>query len=292
MSDDLTRIHDIGSIREKWINAQGICTYIELANTDPNWLYQKLNTENKPVSFDKVQAWIDAAKTLISNSHNSHLNAEDDWEEFASFYISYQYNRQVQQPTRTQIVYRTYADHIEANDNQQWEGIEGENLCEWIMNHVKTIVKDKQSYMLNAQQENNFPVAKTDSIYVKITTITIEDSLGKTTEIFAGKPSHSVVYGHSHLRFNFNTESNLSYYTNQNKPLSGKLVLYISEIPHATLIMPPLETDLQFNNQHLNQAIIGPIELRPGLYQIRAVVRLTEKICAFSVIDIPLLQII
>jgi hypothetical protein len=55
----------------------------------------------------------------------------DDWEDVATFYVTYQ---------RKHAVYRTCVDHIEANAAQEWAGIEVESLCQWIQHHLVALV--------------------------------------------------------------------------------------------------------------------------------------------------------
>ncbi len=74
--------------------------------------------------------------------------AGDDWEDVATFYVTYQ---------RKQASYRTCVDHIEANAAQEWAGIEVETLCEWIRCHVVALVGEeavREASEANAEDES------------------------------------------------------------------------------------------------------------------------------------------
>lgn len=118
MSDNLTHIKDIGLAREKWLNEHGIATYADLAKVDPHWLCDQLKTEGKPsVPLEVILGWIGEAislsASLLASSESDNTITKDGWEEFASFYVSYQHQHQHQvqhSPLRTRVVYRTLYD--------------------------------------------------------------------------------------------------------------------------------------------------------------------------------------
>ncbi len=160
MNDDLTRIKDIGPARERWLNGHGIRTYADLAAANADWLCEQLKNDGRPVPLALIDAWIKAAADKVQflsvptqprgatnvipfQRHPSNSRTEDGWEEFASFYVSFQHKQELDEDfTRTRISYRTYADHIEANETQEWPGIEGDGLCRWVLNHVHDILGD------------------------------------------------------------------------------------------------------------------------------------------------------
>ena len=59
--DDLSLISGIGPERHKQLNAAGIHTFSQLANSDPDTLYTTLN---KQVGKAFIILWIDQAKEL------------------------------------------------------------------------------------------------------------------------------------------------------------------------------------------------------------------------------------
>ncbi len=306
MPDNINPIKDIGSAQEKWLNQQGIETYDNLAAADPNRIVEQLAQKNTtPVALAKTQGGMKAAKRLTAVAsppgspiaaqptalqNRSLITEEDGWAEFASFYISYQRKHTEEQPgLRTQVVYRTYADHIEANDNQQWDGIEGDYLCDWIMKHVETIMND------NTEAEPSAETAiKPNSI--RIESIRVHDPIGGTALATAGELFKGVVYAQQPLSFDFNLE----YQISDGNATSGthiwdcKLSLYIYNRQGDKLVLKPEKTCHQLLSLGQTQGfeVIVIPELPAGLYRIRAIATLMTKTPVLTVINIPLLQVI
>ncbi len=315
MSDDLTRIKDIGLARQKWLNEHGIHTYAELAGADPNWICEQLKNEGKPVpvSLELVRCWMEEASTMAAapplsepstnvipiQPQNLLPPTEDGWEEFASFYVSYQHKRQVEHPTlRTQVVYRTYADHIEANDNQQWEGIEGENLCSWIMSHVDTIVNENHLAAVPLATSSGKPSSITHSVKpgeIRIVGIRVHDPVGGLAIASAGELFKGAVHSQQPLTFNFSLE-----YQADNKGTKAvdawdcRLSLYIYEMPGDKLVLKSQEISRRLSESEQTHSVetIVTLHIPAGLYRIRAVAALANQTPVLGVIDVPLLQII
>jgi len=213
MSDNLTHIKDIGLAREKWLNDHGIATYTQLAEADPNWICEQLKNDGKPsVPLEVVQGWIEEANTLIVEpatnvipiqAQNRIPITEDGWDEFASFYVSYQHKHQANHPPlRTQVVYRTYADHIEANEIRQWDGIQGNDLCNWIMSHVNTIMNDE--HLEAAPCEAAVSTAQSNKpSEIRIISIQIHDSIGGLANASGGEAFKGAVHHQQPLTFDF-----------------------------------------------------------------------------------------
>jgi len=220
---------------------------------------------------------------------------EDGWEEFASFYVSYQHKRQVEHPTlRTQVVYRTYADHIEANDNQQWEGIEGHDLCAWIMRHVDTIVNDNRQ---ETSGELSAPIVSPQKTgEIRIVGIRVHDPIGGLAIASAGELFKGAVHSQQPLTFDFS----LDYQAPNNKETKAvdawdcNLSLYIFEMPGDRLVLKSQENSRRPSKSgqiHSFETIVT-LHIPVGLYRIRAVAALSNKTPVLGVIDVPLLQII
>lgn len=304
MSDNLTHIKDIGLAREKWLNDHGIATYTQLAEADPNWICDQLKNDGKPsVPLEVVQGWIEEANTLIADpaqsesatnvipiqSQNRIPITEDGWDEFASFYISYQHKHQANHsPLRTQVIYRTYADHIEANENQQWDGIEGNDLCSWIMSHVNTIV--------NNETKMPAPTLPTKPSTISIINIRVTDAIGGLANASASELFKGAVYSQQPLTFDFNLEylASDSENTKESELYDCQLSLYIYEMPGDKLALPPQKIlgRLPESGQPYFSASLTTLQLPVGLYRIRAVATLTNQTPVLSIIDIPLLQVL
>lgn len=313
MSDNLTHIKDIGLAREKWLNDHGIDTYASLADADPNWICEQLRNDGKPPPpMEVVQGWIEEAGTIATKTPPSYVPTnvipiqsqnripvtEDGWDEFASFYISYQYKHQSNHPPlRTQVVYRTYADHIEANENQQWDGIEGDDLCNWIMSHVNTIMNDEQLEASHSAAAVSIALPNKPS-EIRIVSVRVHDSAGG----LASAPADELFKGYAHsqqpLTFDFSLEylmSNSKHTEENEKERYGcQLSLYVYEMPRAALVQKPqkISRRLPESGQTHFTATTSILPLPAGLYRIRAVATLSNQTPVLSVIDIPLLQII
>lgn len=311
MSDNLTHIKDIGLAREKWLNDHGIATYAQLAEADPNWICDQLKTDGKPsVPLEVVQGWIEEANTLIADpaqsesatnvipiqSQNRIPITEDGWDEFASFYISYQHKHQTNHPPlRTQVVYRTYADHIEANENQQWDGIEGNDLCNWIMSHVNTIINDEHLEATPSEAAVSTAQSNKPS-EIRIVSIRAYDSIGGLANASAGELFKGAVHRQQPLTFDFNLEyvASDSENTKEGGVYDCQLSLYIYEMPGDKPALPlqKILRRLPESGQTSFTATITTSQLPAGLYRIRAVATLTNQTPVLSIIDIPLLQVL
>lgn len=311
MPSNLNRIKDIDSARETWLNEQGIETYAHLAEADPDWLYeQSKNTGNLLVSIDNVRSWIEEAKRITATpsppetpltlppveSQSRNTVTEDGWNEFASFYISYQHKHTSEDtPLRTQIVYRTYADHIEENDNQQWDGIEGDDLCRWIMQHVETIMKKKplatgpSSTTGKAATLSEQPIKPSE---IRIVSLLVRDPIGGFAIATAGESFNGIAHAKQPLTFDFN----LKYRLPDGVVDTGDchLSCYIYAIPSNKLALQQQKKFRQIleSGRPNNTVIMGIAELPAGLYRIRAIATLDNQTPVLNIIDIPLLQII
>jgi hypothetical protein len=285
MSDDLTRIKDIGSAREKWLNEHGIDTYAKLAVVDPIWIGEQLKNDGKPtVPLEAIKGWteeasqIDKEGTPTSNVIPFQSITEDGWDEFASFYVSYQHKHQVQHPSlRTRIVYRTYADHIEANENQQWDGIEGERLCRWIMDHVDKIISNGCPEEKSSDAQPTLTEQASASGELVIDRIEVQDDEGEIVSSATGASFFQKVLSSQHPLIITPVlsaiQSNKIAFT-----WKGTLALYISKMPRDRSIQESQKQTLSFSNiddvQHRHG--FQPIRLSIGLYRIQVILFMDE----------------
>lgn len=315
MSDDLTRIKDISFARQKWLNQQGIHTYAELAGGDPNWIYQQFIHENQllPISLELVRCWVKEAKDLeallplesptntTSNQPENRLSlTEGGWGEFASFYVSYQHKRQVEDDAlRTQVVYRTYVDHIEANENRQWEGIEGDNLWRWITSHVDSLTKNgnrSEASPLLFDEVPTLITLPTKPGEIRVVGIQVSDPMGGSACACVGEFFKGAVHSQQPLTFNFSLEYLAADSKNMKDMGVGecKISLYIYDMPGDSLILKSQEISRQMpeSGQPYCFETVVALGVQAGLYRIRVVTALVNQTPVLSVTDIPLLQII
>lgn len=288
MSDNLTHIKDIGLAREKWLNDHGIATYTQLAKADPNWICEQLKNDGKPsVPLEVVQGWIEEAsaiatdQSLLASSTNvipfqsEHTNpfTEDGWDEFASFYVSYQYKYQVQHPSlRTRVIYKTYADHIEANENEQWEGIEGESLCRWIMDHVDKIISSERPKEEASSIQPTLTEQKSESCELVIERIEVQDDAGEIVSSAAGASFFQKGLSSEHPLI---ITPILSANQTDNGAFTwkGTVTLYISKMPKDRAIQESQQQTLSFSSiaDIQQRHSFQPVRLPLGLYRIQVV---------------------
>lgn len=288
MSDNLKLIKGIESARENCLNELGIDTYAKLADGDPNQISEQLKTKIKPsVSPKMVSSWIEEAKTMnakmmitepVTNvipihPQNLDVLTEDGWDEFASFYISYQHKHQVQHsPLRTLVTYKTYADHIEANEIKEWEGIEGDSLCSWIMDHVDKIISGKSPKKEAIFTQPTLTEKKSQSCELLIDRIEVQDDTGKTVSSNDGASFFKKVLNSKHpliitpiLRAANTNKSEFTW--------KGTVTLYISKMPRDRSVQESHQQILSFSSiadvqqRHSFQAVLLPL----GLYRIQVV---------------------
>lgn len=292
MSDDFNRIQGIGYPLQHWLIEQGISTYAGLAGADPHWIVEQWSKIGEiPISLEKIQSWMQAAKLLAvkpSQNVTAPVAAEDEWVEFASFYISCQHKRLFTQ-LGTQVTYRTYADHIEGNDNQLWHGIAGDELCAWIMQQVENRVNDHHMEAALAVATANIPNE------IGIESIRVHDDIGGVATAGVGEIFKGAISAYQSLFFDFN----LVYHVlaDNAKPSTGawacKLSLYIHERLGDKLVLKRekiCHPTLSFGQTYSVEVMLTPA-LPPGIYRIRAIATLLTKTPSLSVVNIPLLQI-
>lgn len=318
MPSNLNRIKDIDSAREKWLNEQGIETYVHLAEAEPNRLYEQLKNTSKTASLEEIQGWIEAAKhitttpsppepsiTLLpAESPSRNTVTEDGWNEFASFYISYQHKHANQDtPLRTQIVYRTYADHIEENDNQQWDGIEGDDLCQWIMRHVETIIKKTPptttpSTITTKTKVSEVVVAQpTKPSEISIVSLLVRDSIGGFAIATADESFNGITHAKQPLTFDFTLKYGLPDGEGTATMLETgdcHLNCYIYTMPSNKLALQQQKKFRQslVSGQARDTVSMEITELPAGLYRVRAIATLDNQTPVLNMIDLSLLQVI
>ncbi|MCX7068993.1 MAG: hypothetical protein NTW85_15055 [Methylococcales bacterium] len=286
MLDNLTHIKGIGLAREKWLNEKGIASYEELAKTDPNWICEQLKTDGKPlVLLEVVIRWIEEASALaiivtsLSESENDNALTEDGWDEFASFYVSYQYKQQVLQhsPLRTRVIYRTYADHIEANEDQQWNGIEGESLCHWIMDHVDKIISGESPKDETTVVQSVLTKQKSESCQLVIDSIEVQDATGEIISSKTGASFFQKVLSSEHPLI-ITPVLSATQANEEAFAWKGTLILYISKMPRDRSTQESQQQVLNFSSitdvQHRHS--FQPVCLPVGLYCIQIILWTAE----------------
>jgi predicted flap endonuclease-1-like 5' DNA nuclease len=136
--DDLTVIKGIGPARQQWLRGSlGVRTYRDLAALSTDEIESYLKAEGQIVSRSDIEQWIARAQELaaaadLSSGRVDSPTSEGEWQPFASFVVEFQ-AREVKRRAEEQ---RTTIHHMEADKGEAWPGIEGERLCQWMLEQV------------------------------------------------------------------------------------------------------------------------------------------------------------
>jgi hypothetical protein len=148
--DDLTAIKGIGPSRQHWLRESfGVHTYQDLAALSVSTIGSRLKAERQVTSLTEIGRWIAQAQELAKAADDPpgrNLEAEGpgaeasakslagrtEWQPFASFVVEFQ-ARQVQGQAAER---RTTVHYMEVDRSKTWPGIEGEQLCQWMLDQV------------------------------------------------------------------------------------------------------------------------------------------------------------
>lgn len=300
MSDDLTNIEIIKSVQRKWLNDIEIHTCTQLAETNPNVIYKKLKTKGKTsvsLELEDVKRWVEEAKIksaahtaqqlsesatniLPFKSQNNNALTEEGWDNFATFFVAYQHKNHVEQKTQTPcrtIVYRTTSDHIEDNDCKQWDGIEGDDLGHWILEHVNKLKKEfsPEEKKITAIQPASTEHESANCELI-IEGIELQDHGNEIADNKDGTHFLSGIFSSDHP-LTITPILNVSPTDSVTFTWKGSISLYISKMPKGQLLQES-QRNLHFSSiaevQHRHS--FPPVQLAAGLHRIQ-VILLTEE---------------
>jgi hypothetical protein len=152
--DDLTTITGIGPARQRWLRESfGVRTFQDLADLSVDQIEAQLKADGQIPSRDAIVSWLLQAHELAASAPQplqpdgdttdenqieantsaivNSMTRENGWKPFASFVIEFQ-TRETQ-PDQ----HRTAVHHIEQDAGKEWSGIEGEELCRWILEQIR-----------------------------------------------------------------------------------------------------------------------------------------------------------
>ena len=148
--DDLTAIRGIGTARQTWLKEVfGVRSYADLAALSVDRIEAALKDEKRaPVTRSDIQAWLTQATELASTSKTKpeqspedaetvDVKKELDWTPFASFVVEYRCREAADPAERHQ----THLHHIEGDVSETWQGLQGEALGPWMLDHAQKLAE-------------------------------------------------------------------------------------------------------------------------------------------------------
>ncbi len=197
--DDLTVIKGIGPARQAWLKEVfAIRSYADLAALSVDRVEAALKDEKRAmVTRSDIQGWLVQAKELAaasgatasnkpspsspSEEENADGKAEPAWTPFASFVVEYRC-REAEEPANR---HQTHIHHIEGDVSETWQGLQGEALGPWMLDHAERL----------AEPEHEPETAQSDEIdEPDALDVTLPDSADigvQITEVRIRKPNHA-----------------------------------------------------------------------------------------------------
>jgi hypothetical protein len=147
--DDLTTIKGIGPARQQWLRESlGVRTFQDLTALSADEIESQLKAEGQVASRREIDGWLAQARELAATAQSSSQRVaelagtvggaansppeEGGWRPFASFVVEFQAS-QVEGRTAEQ---RTTVHYMEVDRSKTWPGIEGKQLCQWILGQL------------------------------------------------------------------------------------------------------------------------------------------------------------
>lgn len=198
--DDLTMIKGIKEKRQEWLRTTfNVYTFQDLASLNVAQIEERRKIDRLNVSQEVIKNWIDQASELANGVGKTSRPAkkqpaelpsntmprENGWKPIASFVVEYQIRMASEQLTER----RTVAHYMEEDHTHTWPGIEGKQLCEWIINQIpQTLSRNLEP--LNKQHLGELQDVKSTAI--RITHLRIRQPANPTSPITSIEPgTHS-----------------------------------------------------------------------------------------------------
>jgi hypothetical protein len=128
--NDLTTISGIGPVRQRWLQESlNVSTFRGLAALSVERATEQLKADGFNIPPSLLEEWIAAAKKILQEAPDS---PKSEWQPFAAFVIEFQ-SRIIANEIVEQ---RTAAHYMEGDKEQKWPGLEGVELCRWILGNL------------------------------------------------------------------------------------------------------------------------------------------------------------
>ncbi len=93
-----------------------------------------MKAEGQIISQSRVESWIKQAQQFVDNAGEKLplTVREDGWKPFAAFVVEFQ----THQTADDTVEWRTKVHHMEADQTKMWAGVEHDELCAWMIQHL------------------------------------------------------------------------------------------------------------------------------------------------------------
>lgn len=313
-ANDLTVIKGIGLVRQQWLQASlNVFTFQDLAGLTADEIESRLRAEGQIASRGEVEKWIAQAQELAATNDLSprqvvdtveaevgeqanSLATEGQWKPFASFVVEFQ-ARESRSRTAER---RTTVHYMEADRSKTWPGIEGERLCQWMLQQVgERVQREPESEKKPSVEELRAAVPPTAAqpAEVKISEIRAfqppqAETLSAISE--AGQPFLGFIRGDEifALEAAFELAAQAA-----GEVVKGQRAYRAQFYAHGmstgtTTHLGDTEPGNLVENQLSYTATLPEATLPPGLYRLQVLTKLEGPYPILTHLEIPLLQVV
>ena len=287
--DDLTVINGIKSARQDWLrNKLGVQTYQDLASLSTENILIQLKRDNMIVSHNDVILWISKAKELAEAKKT---NRQGDWEPFASFVVEFQ-ARRVENGATEQC---TSVQHMEADQDMMWPGIETESLCRWMLDRIESeeigMKEQPQPIKQSPPKPHMMPQAILKN---QLQVFQPPNSETPCITCLAGQPGQGYVKSEQpfELRDLFSI-SWLEKAASEAGQVTCYAQFYARQLPAGVLIhLGDTEAEILGENQASCTVRLTGAVLPAGLYSLKVLTRIATTPPILDHLEIPMIQVL
>jgi len=288
--DDLTRIKGIGSAKQKWFQtAFAVTTFQALSRLNADEIEAQLKREKKILRPKEIRYWLEEATRLaeaeaVSNAQTAESVSLDDWQTIASFVVDVEQN-QAQQ-------FQTTVQHLEADQNQTWPGIEQKRLCVWIAAQVERV--GAEAGVKTGRPKLKIPLGKKKPskppLEIVVRQVEIEQTnnpLQPVTTVYDGRPLTGIL--RQGTPFSIETWLDVEQTDRPNEKLRVKYQVKNLRTGNKWGLVDAVSIKDEEGESQV--ARIDGIKLPQGQFRLQADVE-SAGILVSNVVDIPFLQVI
>jgi hypothetical protein len=306
--DDLTVVKGIGPARRRWLRESfNVRTFHDLAALSVDEIGSQLKAAGQITSRLEIAEWIAQAQELAASVNQSSQRdvgsteaeaeekanspvREDDWKPVASFVVEFQV-RQFEGQAEEQ---RTTVHHMEADRGETWPGIEGEQLCQWMLGQA--------GRKLQQEPEEGFPVetrpAAARAVTVEITQVQAFQPPQADTPIGTGRAGQPFS-GFVRSGEPFALEASFGLAGPAAAEVAKTQVTYHAQL-HAwnrstgerTYLGDTKPDTLVEGKLSPYKAVLPEITLQQGMYHLRILTTLQGVRTAPGYLEVPLFQVV